>query len=129
MQPPALQHSHPATQVEGLLLLVGDEDGGDPDPPDRFLELPAGALAQGRVEVREGLVEQQHPRLGRQRPRQGHALLLAAGELGDTTALEACEVDQLQHLAHPAEHRRGSEVAGPEAEGDVLPTSRCGNNA
>src|SRR6185503_18661661 len=38
-------------------------------------------LARGRVEVARGLVGEEQARLAHERPRDGHALLLAAGEL------------------------------------------------
>jgi hypothetical protein len=57
---------------------VRDEHGGDADAVNDVPDLVAGALAQRRVEVRERLVEQQHARLGRERARQRHALLLTA---------------------------------------------------
>jgi hypothetical protein len=39
------------------------------------------SLAELGVQVRQGLVEQQDFGMDHQRPRQGHALLLAAGQL------------------------------------------------
>ena len=67
--------------LEGLFLVVRDEDAGHVD----LVVQPAQPLPQLLphlgVEGAERLVEQQHLRLGRQRPRQGHALPLAAGEL------------------------------------------------
>ena len=58
---------------------VGEEAAEVPDEP----------LAQRAVERAERLVEQQHRRLGGQGPGQRDALLLAARELGDGTALRA----------------------------------------
>ena len=60
---------------------MGDVDRGHADP---FLQLPqleAHALAQLGVEIAQGLVEQQHAGLEHDRAREGHALLLTAGEL------------------------------------------------
>ena len=62
--------------------VVRHEDHGQPllapEPLDRLHDL----LARGRVEVAGGLVGEQHARLVGQRPRDRHALLLAARELG-----------------------------------------------
>ena len=124
-----MEHCHPVAEVEGLLLLVRDEDGGDPDPPDQPLELAAGALAQRRIEVRERLVEQQHARLGRQGAGERDPLLLAAGELPDPPLLVAREVDQRERLGDPPARRRSlvARVAGRSAT--FSPTVRCGKSA
>src|SRR5207253_11426520 len=55
-------------------------------------------LAQLRVEVREWLVEEQDLRLDDERAGDGHALLLAAGELIRLTIAEPSEADELQGL-------------------------------
>ena len=61
----------------------------------------AQLLAHLGVERAERLVEQQHARLDRQRPGQGHALPLAAGELRGIALGEALELDQLEQPHHP----------------------------
>src|SRR6059036_3912147 len=66
LEPTGLKHRHPVPQIERLLLLVGDEHGRDPDPFDERPQLAPRALPQARVQVRERLVQKQHPRLGRQ---------------------------------------------------------------
>jgi hypothetical protein len=83
------QHRQPVGQLEGLLLVVGDEDSGD---PQLALDLPDGApqlQTHLGVEGAEGLVEQQYLGLVGQRPRDGDPLLLAAGELARHAATEA----------------------------------------
>ncbi len=62
----------------------------------------AQLLADLGVEGAERLVEQQHLRLDRQGPGQGHALALAAGELGRQAVGELLEVHQLEQLVRPA---------------------------
>ena len=54
------------------------------------------------VERAEGLVEQQHARLDRQRPGERHALALAARELGRVAVGEAVEVHELRAARRPA---------------------------
>ena len=76
-----VEHGQPVGDGHRLLLVVGDEDRGDSQPPLQPLQLEAGRRAQLRVEVRQRLVEQQHARLDRERARDRHALLLPAGEL------------------------------------------------
>ena len=61
----------------------------------------AQLLADLGVERAEGLVEQQHLGLVRQRARDRDALLLAAGELGRQALVHALERDELQQLLAP----------------------------
>ena len=61
----------------------------------------AQVLADLGVERAEGLVEQQHLRLDRQRPGQRHPLALAAGELVGVALGQPVELDQAQQLVHP----------------------------
>src|SRR2546425_5833954 len=69
LEPTGMKHRHPVAQIERLLLLVGDEHGRDPDPFDERPQLAPRALPQARVQVRERLVQEQHPRLRRPRTR------------------------------------------------------------
>ena len=78
LQPSAPEHRDAVPEIERLLLLVGHQHGGDPDAVDQVVELAAGALPEGGVEVRERLVQEQHSRLRRQRPGERHPLLLPA---------------------------------------------------
>ena len=77
-------------------------------------------LAHLRVERAEGLVEQQHLRLHRQRPGQRHPLPLAAGELGGIAVGEPVELDQAQQLVHAVGDLRLVPLADLQAEADVL---------
>ena len=80
----------------------------------------AQVLADLGVERAEGLVEEQHLRLHGERPGQGHALALAAGELGGEAAGEAVELDQLQQLVDPVGDLGLLPLADLEPEGDVV---------
>ena len=53
-------------------------------------------LAHLGVEGTEGLIQQQHPRLHRQGPGQGHPLALPTGELGGVAVAEPLQLHQLQ---------------------------------
>ena len=78
----ALVHDHDAVgDLERLFLVVGDEHAGDVNLVVQPAQPLAQLLAHLGVERAERLVEQQHLRLGRERPRQRDALPLAAGEL------------------------------------------------
>ena len=99
---------------------MGDEYGGDAGLGLQFLELQAHLLAQRRVEVREGFVEEQHVGLVHQRAGEGDALLLAAGELRGIALPQAFEPHQPQGALHgPCDFGFGR-LAHLQAEGDVV---------
>ena len=121
-----MEHRDPVAEVEGLLLLVGDEHGGDAHPPDRRPELAAGALAQGGIEVRERLVEQQHARLGGQGAGERHPLLLAARDLPHPPVREARRGRPGRAPRPPGGPSPPRLFAAGEAEGDVLAHGQVG---
>src|SRR5262249_5253192 len=107
-------------QVDGVGDGGGDEDDGEgevgPQGAQQLLQAGAGQ----RVDRAERLVHQQYGRAAGERPRNGDALLHAAGQLPGIVALEAGELDQGDHLARArrdlvARHR----ARGLQAEGDV----------
>ena len=69
-------------QCQRFFLIVGHVHRRDAEGLLQRLQFEAHLLAQLGVEVAERLVEQQHLRLGHQRPRQRDALLLAAAQIG-----------------------------------------------
>ncbi len=91
-------------------------------------QLAPGALAQGRVEIRQRLVEQQHARFRRQRSRQRHPLLLAAGDLGDR-GVEAGEIDQLERLGDARGACSRASPRGSSPNATFSPTVRWGKRA
>ena len=107
LDPPLVHHGDDVGDAQRLLLVVGDEDGGDALRREDLARLLAHLLAQARVEVGERLVEQDRARLGDQGPRQGDALLLAAGELVRVTAAEPRQPDGREHRLDPVERRGG----------------------
>ena len=86
---------------ERLLLVVGDVDRRDPELELDAADLLAQLDAHLRVERRERLVEQQHARLDRERPRERDALLHAARELVRIALAGVGEPDELEQLARP----------------------------
>ena len=79
----AVVHHHDAVgHGQRLLLVVRHHDGGDAERPLQRLDLVAQPQPHAGIERRQRLVEQQQAGRGRERARQRHALLLAAGELG-----------------------------------------------
>ena len=98
---PAVVHHHDAVgDLERLLLVVRDEHAGDVDLVVQPPQPAAQFLAHLGVERAEGLVEQQHLGLDRQRARQRDALPLAAGELRGIAIAEPVELHELQQIAH-----------------------------
>ena len=97
---PVVQHGHPVGDRERLLLVVRDVDRRDPELELDAADLLAQLHAHLRVERRERLVEQEHARLDRQRARECHALLHAAGELVRVALAGVAKPDQLEQLAH-----------------------------
>ena len=114
------QHGHPVAQGHGLLLVVGDVEHGRPEPALEPGELGAHLHPQLRVEVREGLVEQEGLRLAHERAAQGHALALASGELGRTALEHGLEAETRRGVGHPARDLRGGRAAHAQAEAQVL---------
>ena len=97
----ALHQADPVGQLEGLLLVVGDQDGGDAELP---LDLPQVAPELGAdldVERAERLVEQQHRGLVGEGAGEGDPLLLAAGELVGVAVAEAAEAHAVEQLLAP----------------------------
>ena len=69
----AISHRH------RLALVMGHHDRGDAAVALQDADLARHFLAQRGVQVGQRFVQQQQPGMDRQRPRQRHALLLAAG--------------------------------------------------
>ena len=59
-------------------------------------------LAQVAVQGSQRFVEHQQAGIGGKRPRQGHALLLAARKIRDPPILETGQVDFIQGADHPS---------------------------
>ena len=81
-----------------FFLVVGDEHRRDVHLVVQSPQPRAQLLAHLRVERAERLVEQQHLRLHRERPRQRHALALSAGQLRRQTVGELLDVHELEQL-------------------------------
>ena len=84
------------------------------------LDLRPHLQPQLGVEVGQRLVEQQHAWLDHQRAGDGHALLLAAGQLRGIACLEARELDERQHAAHALAALRARHPPHVEAERHVV---------
>ena len=99
---------------------MGHEDEGDAGLVLQLLQLDLHFLAQLVVERRQRLVEEQHLRLRRQRPRQRDALLLTAGNLARLPLGEFLHPHQLQHVPGAGIDLGAGLSEHFEAEADVL---------
>src|SRR4029079_7721507 len=86
---------------------------GARDPPPQLAPHP-------RVERAEGLVEEQHGRVDRERASEPHALALAARELRRVALREPLELDELQQPVHAVRDLRLRPLPDLQAERDVV---------
>ena len=82
------------------------EDSGQSDVSAYSQKGSLQALASERVECAKRLVEQHDGGAGRQRARDAHTLLLAAGELvrASVAQLAGVQLHELKQLVHPLAH-------------------------
>ena len=115
---------HLIRELECLLLVVGDEDAGEPQAPAQIAQPAAQVFPDLGVEGAERLVEQEDARLDRERAGERHPLPLATRELVRITTGEALELHDAQQRHHALANLRSARPhpAGPhaQAEGDVL---------
>ena len=124
---PGVHDADPVGHHPRLPVVVGDVQGGRPLSGQDLPQVDGELLAQCPVERAQGLVEQQQPRPGGQRPRQRHALRLPARQSRDVPRAVARQTDELQHLLDTgpplAARQTGQavgDVAGDVAEGEEL---------
>ena len=124
---PLVEDCHPVAHGKGLVLVMGDVDRGDAEFALEVLELLPELVAQLGVQIGERLVEQQNLGLQHERPGDGDALLLPAGQLGHVFAqLVFGQVDPPGDIADEAVALGRLLLADAEAEGDVLPHAHAG---
>ena len=96
-----IHDNDPVCQGDGLLMIVGHDDGGDAQLLLDALDLHLHLYPELGVQVGEGLIQQQNGGTGHQSPGQGHPLLLTAGELPGITLVHAGKLYQSEHVLHP----------------------------
>ena len=77
---------------------MGDEESGNAYGARQFFQLDAHLFTELGVQVTQRLVQQQKPRLAHERPRQRHALLLAAAQLCRRPACQAFHLNHCQSV-------------------------------
>jgi hypothetical protein len=120
LDPPAAHHRDPVGHAHRLVLVVRDQDGGEAEAPLQPLDLDLHVEAEGAVQRGEGLVQQQDGRLRRQRPCQGHALLLPPGKLPRPPVPQRRELHHFQQLRHARGNAGARLAAGAGPVCDVV---------
>ena len=113
----------------GLLLVMGDDDEGGSGLLLDVHQLELGVLPQLGVERAEGLVEQQQLRRLGERPRQGHALALAAGDLMRLAPGEVLEATSPSISDTALVDSLPGQPFAAQPEAMFSHTDRCGNSA
>ncbi|CPK71638.1 Uncharacterised protein [Bordetella pertussis] len=116
-----VQHRHAVGGGHGLFLVVGDEDGGDAQPPLQRQQVLAHLHPQLLVQVGQGLVQQQHLRLDDDGARQRHALLLATGQLVGTAPPEVGQTHEFERGGDLVADLGARQAPLDQAEGNVVP--------
>ena len=98
---------------------MGDHDRRGAVGPQGGDHVGADLGPQGGVEGGERLVEQHQRGVGRQRPGEGHPLLLPAGELVGAAPLEPVEADEGEALGDPVGTARAPSEPEPDVPGHV----------
>ena len=122
LQKPAFVHdADHVAERERLVLVVGHEHRRGAVAFEDIAYFARNAFAQVDVEIGKRLVQQHHIRLQYQRPRQRHALLLAAGKFVRITPPESREPDDIEYFIDAAPFHRRRHVAQTETDiaGDV----------
>ena len=118
---PLVEHRDVVGEGEGLLLVVGDVDGGDAEVLLHLLQLVAQLDPQLGIQVGQGLIHADDGRLGDQGPGDGHPLLLAAGQLAHRLfQLLLAQVHLFGDVVHLLGNLRFSQLFQLQAEGDVV---------
>ena len=99
---------------------MGHENGRQAKPRLDLAQLDLHRGAQVAVQRRERLVQQQYARTDHERAGQGHALLLATGQLFGAAVCEILQLDQRQRIAHAGLDLGLGNAAGAHAVSHVL---------
>ena len=114
-----LHHRDAVADGVGLLLVVGDEDGGQAQLALKAQQLLAHLHAQLGVQVRQRLVQQQHLRLDHDGAGERDALLLAARQLRRPAVGQMLQPDEVERRVHPPLDLRARHAPLLQPEGDV----------
>ena len=119
-------HHDPVAQAHRLHLVVRHVNGRRLDLPLEPLQVVASGIAQLRVEVGEGLVEQKDLGIPHQRAAQRDPLALPARELARIAVEVARDAEHVRRPAHLLLDPLAGRPTGFEREGDVLEDGAVG---
>ena len=116
-----IEHRDPVRKGQGLLLVVGDIDGGNAEFLLHFFQFVSQLNPELGVQVGQRLIHADDGRACDQSPGNGHPLLLAAGELGDR--LHQLLIRQIHlpgDVSHLPVNLRLFQLLDLQAEGNVV---------
>lgn len=120
LDPAGIHHRDAGGHGHRFFLVVGDHHAGHARRFDDADQFQLHLRAQLLVQRAHRLVQQQQLRPLGQRPRQRHALLLAAGQLVWLALAQVAHLHQVEHLAHALADRILAQAILLQAEGNVL---------
>ena len=123
---PACHVDHLVAHRHGLHGVVRHHEHGEAQVGVKRQHQLAHVVAQRLVQGAEGLVHEHRARCGHQRPREGHALALPAGNLVRAALAQACELHFLQHPRGLLATVRASHATHLEGEGHVVEHAHVG---
>ncbi len=119
----SLGHHHETIRHgQRLFLVMCHHHGCQAEALLQFADFHPHLCAQLGIEVGQGLVQQKHVGPHRQRPGQGHTLLLSARECARQPVPQSAQPHHLQRFAHTLRDLRFGQLAHLESESDIL---RC----
>src|SRR5262245_57741463 len=119
-QPPTVENGDLISHLHRLFLIVSDEERRDAQLPQQSPDLAAQAGARLRIERAERFVEEQQIGLVSQRAGDGHALLLAAGNLRREFVALISQPDQVQQTVNDLSALLLFPFPDAQAEADVF---------
>ncbi len=114
-----LQHRDPIRERERFVVIVGDEDGRQPQTANQSAHLVDEVVATSPVEGSERFIQHEESGFGGESAREGHALLLATGEFLNPPMLEPGETDARERGAGAFVDFVARSTLHAQAEGDV----------
>ena len=119
------QHGDQIGNGEGLVLVVGDQDGRGPVLTQDLLDVGPHRRPHVGIEGGERLVQQEQPGHEGQRPGQGHPLLLSPRELVRVALGQAVQTGGIEELVHTLSRP----LAPRQAEAHVFSDVEMGEEA
>ncbi len=107
-------------QTHGFFLVVGHVNNGDAKTSMQLTEFILQIFTQFFIQRTQRFVHQQNAWFVDQRPRDGNALLLAAGQLRRAPMSKLFELHQLQHRVDPTFTLGAGQFANRQRERDVV---------